>query len=502
MNGSLAQIGALVALRWRMVRSRRARAGMLTLALLLVVFVMAAVAGSQLVPNEELLNAALVTPTAFLVYAALSVVGPAAAGGGNELFPAEDVVPHPIRATTRFATSVLLAPLNIAWVTQSTALLALTSYVAASWEGLPAAMTVAVLYILSVTICGQAIAWWLVGVRQNRIGRRVLWVAAVVLAAGAGVLAQVTDLTDVLDKSPTKPVVLAILDGAGGIYGTWAWVVPSLAAMAIVGALAGVAAVAYSARQPLGVAVERQARRVPRRTPAGSVRQELRRIDRAAVWRAASLRRGVLVMGLLPGAAAAAVRVDWSSLALTGGLVAAGAGLLFGINAFCLDGSGALWLGSQPLSPDDHLMSKARVIAEICLVCCLLTVFAGATRARGDLSVAAVATVLSAVVACTASVVAACIRSSVESPHRAELRGSRDTPAPPGAMAAYSARLAFRTTMLSLLVAGVGATGIAALPVALAAAFALLAWLSVRRSIDAFAEPAKRSFVLTTVAAG
>jgi hypothetical protein len=69
-------------------------------------------------------------------------------------------------------------------------------------------------------------------------------------------------------------------------------------------------------------------------------------------------------------------------------------------------------------------------------------------------------------------------------------------------MAAQSARLAFRTTMLSLLIAGMGATGIAWVPVAMAAAFTLLAWLSVRRSVEAFAEPAKRSFVLTTVAAG
>jgi hypothetical protein len=489
-------------LRWRMVRSPRARIGLALMGLLLVLFVVAAVAGGRLLPSEEFFNAALVTPTAFLVYAALSIVGPAAAGGGNELFPAEDVSPHPIRPMTRFVTSVLLAPLNIAWVTQSTALLALTSYVSASWRGLPAALSIAALYILAITVCGQAIAWWLIGVRQTRNGRVATWIAAGLLAVAALVTARLTDLTDVLDKAPTKPVVFAILDSAGGVYRTWYPVVTVLLGMIGVGLAAGVAAVAYTTRRPAGAAVERQARRVARRGPARSLVAELNRIDRASVWRAGALRRGVIVMGLLPGAATAAVRVDWTSLALTGGLVAAGAGLLFGVNAFCLDGSGGLWLGSLPLPAGAHLLSKARVIAETCLICCAITVGAGATRARGELSAAAIATVIAAVTACSAVVVASCIRSSVDKPHRAELRGSRDTPAPPGAMAVYSVRLALRTTLLAMVIAGVGAIGAAWAPLLLAAAVSTLAWLSIRGTLDTFTAPEKRSFVLVTVASG
>ena len=485
-----------------MVRSRGARVGLGLMALLLALFVLAAVAGGRLGPSDELVNAALVTPTAFLVYAALSVVGPAAAGGGNELFPAEDVSPHPIRPMTRFVTSVLLAPLNIAWVTQSTALLALTSYVSASWKGLPATMTIAVLYILAVTVCGQAIAWWLIGVRQSRSGRIGTWVATGLLAMAVLVTTRLTNLTDLLDKAPTRPVVFAILDSAGGVYRTWYPVVAVLAVLVVAGGVAGVAAVAYTTRRPVGAAIERQARRVPRRGPARSLRAELLRIDRASVWRAGSLRRGVIVMGLLPGTATAAVRVDWTSLALAGGLVAAGAGLLFGVNAFCLDGSGGLWLGSLPLPASEHLLSKARVIAETCAVCCVITVAAGATRARGELTASAVATVVAAVVACCAVVVASCIRSSVDKPHRAELRGARDTPAPPGAMAGYSARLAIRTTLLAMIIAGTGATGAPWAPVALALAMSTLAWLSIRDTLHRFASPEKRSFVLVTVASG
>jgi hypothetical protein len=502
MNSAAAQIRALVGLRWRMVRSRRSRLGLALLGVLLFLFVVAAVAGGRLASSEEAFNAALVMPTGFLVYALLSIVGPAAAGGGNELFPAEDVVPHPIRPTTRFVTSVLLSPLNIAWVTQSTALLALTSFVATSWSGLPAALTAALLYILAVTVCGQAGAWWLVGIRQTPRGRTAAWVGLALLVGLAAVALQFWALTDFLDHSPTRPVVIGILEGALGDYHTWTWVVVSLVALAALGLLLGVLAARFSARRPLGAAVERQARRLPRRAPAASLRHELRRIDRASVWRAGSLRRGVLVMGLLPGAAAAAVRVDWSSLALTGGLVAAGAGLLFGINAFCLDGPGGLWLASSPLPPETHLLSKARVIAEMCLICCLLTVAAGASRVRGDLSATDVATVLCAVAVCTGAVVASCLRSSVETPHRAELRGGRDTPAPPGAMAVHSAKLAVRTTLLAMFVVGMGATGMVWAPVALAAALLTLSWLSVRRSLDYFAQPQNRANVLITVATG
>jgi hypothetical protein len=311
-----------------------------------------------------------------------------------------------------------------------------------------------------------------------------------------------TDLTDVLDKSPTRPVVLAIFDGAVGVYHTWFLVVAVLLGMTVAGIVAGVRAVAYTARRPAGAAVERQARRVARRVAAPSVRSELNRIDRASGWRAGSLRRGVIVMGLLPGAATAAVRVDWTSLALTGGLVAAGAGLLFGVNAFCLDGSGGLWLGSLPLPASDHLLSKARVVAETCLVCCLITVGAGATRARGELTAAAVASVIAAVIACSAVVVASCVRTSVDKPHRAELRGARDTPAPPGAMAGYSARLAIRTTLLAMVIAGLGATGAAWAPLTLALAVSILAWRSIRDTLSRFSSPEKRSFVLVTVASG
>ena len=58
-------------------------------------------------------------------------------------------------------------------------------------------------------------------------------------------------------------------------------------------------ATAFSVRIPPAITAERVARALPRRRPAATVARQLRATDRAAVWRAPALRRGVLVMGLL-----------------------------------------------------------------------------------------------------------------------------------------------------------------------------------------------------------
>src|SRR5437764_8422388 len=116
MSDSWTQLRALIWLRWRMVRSKRQRLGLTVLAFAALAVVLLAISAGRVAPHDRSFNAALVTPTAFLVYAALAVIGPMAAGGGNELFPADDLLPHPVRASTTFYASVLLTPLNIAWV--------------------------------------------------------------------------------------------------------------------------------------------------------------------------------------------------------------------------------------------------------------------------------------------------------------------------------------------------------------------------------------------------
>jgi len=110
--------------------------------------------------------------------------------------------------------------------------------------------------------------------------------------------------------------------------------------------------------------------------------------------------------------------------------------------------------------------------------------------------------VLGASVGCTALVVATCLRLSVTRPHRAELRGPRDTPAPPGTMAIYSARLAGTTTFVGLIysVATFGTS--AAVPVLLTLGLVLWATWSWRRTRRLWASVPVRAHVVATVAAG
>jgi hypothetical protein len=502
VTGSWTQLRALIALRWTMVRSRRVRAGLLALAALVAVLVGLSVLGGRLLPEQRAFNASVLTPSAFLVYAVLAVIGPMSAGGGNELFPPDQLVPHPIRPGAVFLASLALAPLNLAWIGQTAALLTLTAYVVPTTGGLPAALAITLVYAAAATTVGQVVAWLTAGARQSVTGRRVVWALVAAVAVGAYAVVQ-AGVTHVLDRyAPTRDVVLALLSGARGSYTRWTTMLLALGAVLAVALWSGGRSTAYALRRPPGLTAERVARTVTRRPAAATVLRQLRHIDRAAVWRATALRRGVLVMGGLPGLVTAVAGVDWPTLALTAGLVTAGAGLLFGVNVFCLDGPGALWLGSLPLRPRTHLWAKTLAIAEICVICGLITLVAGAARANEPATLVRVAAALCSVLACTAAVTATCLRMSVTSPFRADLHDPRDTPAPPGAMAVRSARLAVLTTLLALSVSASARAGYLLPPVLILLAVLAVAGRSALRTGRMYADPTVHAHVLVTVSSG
>ncbi|MDP9181589.1 MAG: hypothetical protein M3P04_02275, partial [Actinomycetota bacterium] len=241
---------------------------------------------------------------------------------------------------------------------------------------------------------------------------------------------------------------------------------------------------------------------VTRRGARGSALGELVAVDQASVWRSTPLRRGALVLAALPGGVAMLAHPSWASLALLPGLVGAGAGLLFGVNAFCLDGAGAIFGASQPHDPRDTLIAKLIVVTQTCLVAVLLAVALAATQVRETPTAAELVALAGSLVGTTLLVVAACARMSVERPHKADLRGPRDTPAPPATMAVYSMRLALGTTWAGLAFAGAGASG--SVVAGLAASVAVLS-IGVRSLLSTFArwrDPAVRSRVVTTVAYG
>jgi hypothetical protein len=271
----------------------------------------------------------------------------------------------------------------------------------------------------------------------------------------------------------------------------------------VLGYLAAVRIADWALRRPGDLGVDGPlARPVRRRDPAASVRRALLDVDRASVWRSPPLRRGLLVLAVLPLAAAAVASLPWSSIALLPPLVSSGAALLFGVNALSLDSTGAVWVATLPHDPELVLRSKARVVLEVVSGSVVLVLVGAGLRASSVPDPVDVVCVVGASVSCVALVVATCMRLSVTRPHRADLRGARDTPAPPGTMALYSARLAIVTTTVGLLfsLATFGAPWQA--PVLFTAgllAWAARSWSGTRQR---WAQPSVRARVVATVASG
>jgi hypothetical protein len=498
----MSQLRALVGLRWRMVRSRRARWGLLSLlALFFLLLVQGTYVGQQLPAGGRLFDLLLLAPTLFLVFAALTVVAPLVAGGGNELFPDGQLVSFPIHPRTVFAGSILMAPLNLAWVVQVVVLVTATAAVAERGPRVLLAVGTTLAFILMCTLLGQAFAWAVIGLRQRKLGRSVTRAVGLLCLAGAlGTLASGTT-TGLLDRSPTSRVVVGAIAGSQGRYGRWALTTGALLCVAWISARVGNRACAWAIRRtaPLGRA---ELAPVTRRGARRSMLAELIAVDLYSVWRSTPLRRGALVLAALPGGVALLAHPTWPSITLLPGLVAAGAGLLFGVNAFCLDGAGALWVASLPHPPRHTFVAKLVVVGRTCLVAVLLAVGLAATQVREAPSAAAVVALFGSVVGSTLLVVASCGRLSVHHPHKADLRGPRDTPAPPAAMAVYSMRLALGTTWAGLAFAG--ASGSGSLGAALAACVAVLclAARSILRTVQAWEQPALRARVVTTVSYG
>ena len=500
-ESTLGQLGALVGLRWQMVRSGWVRAGLALAVVVVPALVVLGVLGARSFPSDLRFDAAVLTPTAFLGFAALALVAPLTSGGGNELFPADELVAFPVRPGTLFAASLAVAPLNLVWLTQLIVLFTLSAFVLPDDALVWPAMLLTSSYVVFVSVVGQAVSWIVVGMRQTHRGRRVTWTLAGLGLTAAVLLVRTGQASAVLDRSPTLAVVTSMMQSSVGIFTPAATAVTVMTVLTVLGYLAGVRAVAWALRRPGDVGT-RESRPVRRRAIRRSVLGELTAVDRASVWRSVTLRRGALVLGVLPGLVAAGAGVGWDSLAILPGLVAAGAGLLFGVNAFCLDASGALWLASLPHPARLAVKAKGLVLLEVTSAAVLLALLAGMLRAPGAPTLPqAVGVVLAAVVA-VALVVATCLRLSVTHPHRADLRGPRDTPAPPATMALYSARLAGLTTASGVLIAGAASGPSWWPPVVVALPMLAYAALSLRRTLRRYDRPAVRARVTATVAAG
>ena len=501
MTGTLTQLRALLALRWQMLRAPGAR---LTLVLvsLLVLWVLRAVAVSGRALDPVLLQTAVdLAPAAFLGFGLLAMVAPLTAGGGQDVVPPDELVAFPVRPATHFLSGVVLAPANLVWGVQLVSLIALTAYLTLGGSGWRGAVTTAA-FVLCLTVVGQAMAWTVVGLRQRPGGRRVVTGLGASLALAVLVVFQQGLVDAVLDSSPTRLVVDGVSAGAQGGLLRWATTTAVLLAVTVAGAALGVLACGWALRRPGDAHTGRHTELRRRRPAQPSALRELVAVDRASVWRAPALRRGGAVLVVLPGVVAAVLQIPWTSLLVLPGLVAAGAGLLFGVNAFALDASGAVWLSSLPSDPVLLLRSKLIVLTETVFGAAVIAALAGVAGSSGSPTPAQVAGLVAGTVACSSIVVALSMSASLKRPHRAELHGPRDAVAPPGALAAASVRLAVPTSVVGMVIATSSEAGVVWLPLLLAVPPSLLAVLSLLRSARRFADPVQRARVVYAVAAG
>jgi hypothetical protein len=492
------QLRALALLRWQMIRTPGVRLS-LAFAAVVVVYLLESVTTSAALLSAPALSASVeLAPAAFLGFGVLAVVAPLTAGGGLELVPSDQLVAYPVRPATQFLGGLLLAPVNLVWLVQLLVLAAETAYLTLDRSRFTGVLTTTA-FVICLTVVGQAIAWTVVGLRQSRGGRRAVTATTLLVLAFIVGIVRLRAGVSVLRMSPTHLVVRAIEDGPNT---RWALTTVALMVGSALGLVGGFRACSWALRRPADggrTAADRELRRRPGHRTALT---ELLALDRASVWRAPALRRGGLVLALLPSLVALGGAIPWQTLIVLPGLVTAGAGLLFGVNAFCLDGSGALWLASLPYNPALAARSKLIVLSETVAAGAVLALLTGSLRSPGSPTGTEVVAMAASSVACAILVVATCMSLSVLRPHRADLRGPRDAVAPPGALAAASARLALPAAFVGIVLEGLSGLGIWWVPLLVAAPVIAASVLWLRRSMARYADPLVRARIVQIVSAG
>ncbi len=352
-------------------------------------------------------------------------------------------------------------------------------------------MLVTLAWVITSTTVAQALSWSVEWVRTLPHAAAVL--AAVVSVTRTGTAA-------LLDDAPTRRFGLAAFWGADGSWALWWARLAELGAIVVGGYLAGLVVATSLARRPRREESRAQIRRWPRRPDPTSDLTALVHGDRASVWRSVPLRRGAAVLAVLPGAVAAFGRLPWETMPVLPGLVASGAALLFGVNAWCLDGPGAWWRESLPAHPGQLLLARAIVLTETVAAPMVLALVLAVSRARTAPDPDQVLALACSTVVITGQVVSRSLDWAVRRPYAADLRGARATPAPPGVLAGYSARLAVTTTATGIAYGACGVTGRADLALALSLVLALVIARRARLTARRWDDPEVRSRVVAVVA--
>ncbi|SFC13472.1 hypothetical protein SAMN04487968_10422 [Nocardioides terrae] len=488
-------VGHLLHLRASTVRRRRNAIG---LAVFVVITVAASVVPAYL-PHAGgkgyAFNLLLLMPSALAGFQLLALASAVASGGGRELVPRDQLVAYPVNPTTDHLGALLLAPLNIAWLLQCWLLLGSASFALGPHFFLPAVIG-AFLWVLAATAVAQIIAWSMEGLRRLRHGiTAVRLLGAVGLVTAASL--QITHrLSDVLDALPTQWLVTGLI---GGFSWRWLLTVALIVGIFVVAVVLGAVPAHLTARlQPREELRVESGRYRARPMPSSDVAM-LVRVDRASVWRAVPMRRGLVVLSVGPGLVSLAGNLPWNQLTILPGLVASGGALLFGVNAWSLEGRGALWRESLPVQPSAVFTARAWVILEFLVVASAITLGLAVLRA-GTPSAAELSAVLCTWAVVLLQVVSAALRWSLRSPYAVDLRSARATPAPPLAMVGYSTKLAASTTVTSLVFSGLSRVEAWPLSVLVAAPFVAWSLLRLLRARDGWVDAPTRARVVMTVA--
>jgi hypothetical protein len=438
----------------------------------------------------------LLIPSAMAGILVLNMSSAIASGGGRELISRDQASPYPISPTTDHLGALVLAPLNIAWMIQAWVLLGSMAYSFVPGKLVPGQI-VLVLWLVFSTSVGQVIAWSMEAVRRSRFGIAITRGLLVAVGLAAGVVQLTHNSLHLLDKIPT----LIVFDGAIGGWSVRWWVTVGLlvAATFVCLVLGALPAHVAARRMPRDEARMETDQHEPR-PAARSVLGTLVRGDRASVWRSVPMRRGMMVLAIGPGLVAIFGNLPWPSMTILPGLVASGGALLFGVNAWCLDGRGALWRENLPVAPTTLFDARAYVLAEFLASASVLTVAIGALRA-GVPNAQEFSALVGTLLVVLLQVVGASMRWSLAHPYPVDLRSARATPAPPAAMVGYSARLALCTTVTSLFFSGFAhvpdwrASVVFAVPCLIWSGFRLM------RTRRRWQDPIARAIVVTTTAA-
>lgn len=485
-------------------RSKKAAAiafGVITVLTVLAAWLPAYVPGAAGSPGQTQIlssDVLLLLPSAYIGVLVIAIVSAVASGGGRELLPREQAVVFPVSPTTDHLGALLMAPLNIAWLMQSWAVLGATAFVVGT-EGLLAAQVPVLIWLLVATALAQVAAWAAEWVRRGPRGAWVLRILILAPTVTTSVLIATDRLVPLLDQAPTLQIALGALYGSSGVWLNWLEVIAWLVAIGVAAVVAGALMAQAVARRPARDELRQESSvRPPRVNPASDF-VALVRTDRVGIWRSVPLRRGLAVLAILPGLVALAGALDWEMLCILPGLVASGGALLFGVNSWCLDGRGALWRDSLPVAPKAVFGSRVVVLAEVLLLATFLTLALASLRA-GLPTLSQLVAVLCAALVVSLQVVGASLRWSVRRPFAADMRSARATPAPPLVMVGYSSRLALTTTLTGMLFTVTARLAewqwspLVALPFLLFSAYKLVA------TSNEWADPEVRSRVIATVA--